>query len=90
MEHLYGRLYGTSKWGGWRILLIGLFSLDPLSQKYTHGNLEGMYEIGSLLWEPQMEHLYDRMMGGYMEWLVDPNRIGLFFMGSSVPEIHTW
>ena len=49
MEHLYGRFYGTSKLGGWWIPLIRLFSLDPLSQKYTHGNLEGMYEIGSLL-----------------------------------------
>ena len=37
-----------------------------------------------------MEHLYDGMVGGYVEWLADPNRIGLFFTGSSVPEIHTW
>ena len=36
-------------WSGWRILIgSAYFSQDPLSQKYIHGNLEGMYEIGSL------------------------------------------
>ena len=95
LEHLYGRLYGTSIWGGWRILLIRLFSLDPLSQKYTHGNLEGMYKIGSLLWEPYMGHLHG-MLDGYMEWtLWSPDALSLklegfvwdfWFAGSSVPE----